>query len=53
MMLNIWTENANSFSLASVIVAESQRERRVKHNDVMIVSKPYERDDSDRRDVYF
>lgn len=45
--------DANSFSLSSVIITESQSERRVKHNNVMIISKPYERDDSDRRDIIF
>jgi len=35
-------ERENSFSLSSVIVTESQREKRVKHND-MIISK-YERE---------
>lgn len=43
--------DANSFSLSSVVVvAESQREERVKHN--VIISKLYERDDNDRRDVF-
>jgi len=44
--------DANSFSLSSVIITESQRDSSVKHNNVMIVSKPYERDDNDRRDIY-
>jgi len=39
----ISNERENSFSLSSVIVTESQREKRVKHNDVMIISK-YERE---------
>lgn len=37
------TSRQDSFSLSSVIVIESQREKRVKHNDMMIISK-YERE---------
>lgn len=39
----LYRTRENSFSLSSVIVTESQREKRVKHNDMMIISK-YERE---------